>query len=131
MNVAAVAELGRRMAESMMTSTCSIAPPGTEPVTDDETGEVTFPSGDAVYTGKCRVRPAEAVGSDVAAGGAELRAFDFLVSVPFAVADVLKGYRLTVTASPDPALVGRLLEVEDVHAGDHITARRLLCSEVS
>jgi hypothetical protein len=130
-NAAGVAELGRAFAESLMTSTCSIAPRGATPVTDEDTGEVTFPDGVAVYTGKCRVRPAEVVGTDTAAGGAELRAFDYLVSVPFAVADVRKGHRLTITASLDPALVGRMLEVQDVHAGDHISARRLLCSEVT
>lgn len=112
-----------------MTSTCTVFVSG-EAVTDPVTGEVTR-TPTTVWFGPCRVRPAEVVGSDAAVGGAELRAFDFLVSIPFAVASVLKSHRLTITASPDAALVGRTLEVQDVHAGDHITARRLLCTEVS
>lgn len=114
-----------------MTSTCSIAPPGVEPVTDPETGEVTFPDAVAVYTGKCRVRPAGTQGRPTEAGAQELREFDFLVTVPFSVAGVRKGHLVTVSTSPDPALVGLLIEVQDVARGEHITARRLLCTEVS
>ena len=74
---------------------------------------------------------AAAKGADVSVGGAELRSYDFMVSIPFAVSTVLNSHRLTITESPDASLVGRTLEVQDVHAGDHITARRLLCVEVT
>lgn len=112
-----------------MTSACTVFTAGEE-VTDPVTGEVTREN-TTVWFGPCRVRPAEVIGSDVSFGGAELRTFDYLVSVPFAVTEILKSHRLTITASLDDALVGRTLEVQDVHAGDHITARRLLCTEVA
>lgn len=122
----------RARAESLMTSTCSIAPPGTAPVTDLTTGEVTFPPGTAVYTGPCRVRPNNSTqAADSTAGGAEVFAFDFVVTVPFAVTGVREGHRLTVSASPDPALVGMIFEVQMVARGDNITARRLACNKVA
>lgn len=114
-----------------MTSACTIAPPGTEPTTDPNTGEVVFPAGVAVYTGPCRVRPMSAQSHATEVAGAEVFSFDYLVSVPFAVVGVQEGHRVTVTASPDPALVGVALEVQKVDRGDNITARRLLCNEVA
>ena len=131
MNAAGVAEMGRRLAESLMTSTCTIRERGTEPVTDPETFEVTFPPGAVVYSGKCRVRPAGREAQTGTSGGAEVFTFDYLVSVPFSVADVDEGHLLTVDASPDPALVGVSLEVQKVDRGDNITARRLSCNEVA
>lgn len=119
----------RAFAESLMTSTCTIFTAGEE-VTDPVTGEVTREN-DTIWFGSCRIRPAGTQGADVTAGGAELRAFDFQVSIPFAVTTVLKSHRLTITSSADLSLVGRTLEVQDIHAGDQITGRRLLCTEVS
>ncbi len=57
--------------------------------------------------------------------------FDYLVSIPFAEADVQEGHRVTISASPDPALVGVVVEVQKVDRGEHITARRLFCREVA
>lgn len=114
-----------------MTATCRINAKGDGGnVTDPETGEVTTPAGDLIYTGKCRVRPAGSQGSDVDSGGAELASFDYVISVPFAVTSVREGHRVTVTGSPDPALVGMVVEVRVVSRGDHVTARRLSCEEV-
>jgi hypothetical protein len=47
------------------------------------------------------------------------------------VAGVQEGHRVTVTSSPDPALVGVVLEVHKVDRGENITARRLSCNEVN
>lgn len=112
-----------------MTSTCTVFAAGTE-VTDPVTGEVTR-TAVTIWAGPCRVRPSARQGVDVSVGGAELRAFDFLVSIPFSVTDVITKHRLTITASPDESLIGRTLEVQDVAAGDHLTARRLSCNEVT
>jgi hypothetical protein len=124
--------MARAAAESLMFSTCTIRAAGSTPVTDPETGEVTFPAGATVYSGPCRVRPVTSRGGGTTeAGGAELFTFDYLVSVPFSVTDVTEGHRLAITASPDPALVGVEVEVQKVDRGEHITARRLSCSEVA
>jgi hypothetical protein len=122
---------GRILIESQMTSTCSIAPPGAEPVTDPDTGEVTFPPGVAVYTGKCRVRPMGTQSQTVEAGSAELFEFDYQVSVPFAAVGIREHMLLTIDSSPDPDAAGLVLEIQQVARGEHITARRLLCNEVA
>lgn len=114
-----------------MSATCRINAKGDGGnTTNPETGEVATPAGTLVYEGKCRVRPAGTQSQDVDTGGSELAQFDYVVSVPFAVTGVLEGHRVTVTASPDPALVGTLVEVRKVDRGDHISARRLFCEEV-
>lgn len=123
--------LARTTAESLMSSACTIRGEAGESATDPETGEVTPVLGSVVYSGPCRVRPAGTVQDSDEAGGAELFSFDYLVSVPFFVTAVIEGHRLTVDASPDPALVGRVLEIQQVARGEHITARRLSCREVS
>jgi hypothetical protein len=123
--------MARAAAESLMSSTCTIRQRGTGPVTNPTTGAVTFPAGATVYSGRCRVRPSGTQGSTAEAGGAELFVFDYLISVPFAVTGVAEGHRVTIDASPDPALVGAEVEVQKVDRGEHITARRLACSEVA
>jgi hypothetical protein len=120
----------RARAESLMTSTCSIAPRGAEPVTDPGTGEVTFPPGVAVYTGKCRVRPS-GQGSTSEAGGAEVFVYDYILDVPFSATGIRSGHKATISASPDPDAVGLQLEVARPYPGDQIVRRRLFCNEVS
>ena len=51
---------------------------------------MTTPAGATVYEGKCRVRPTGTQSQDVDTGGAELAQFDYVVSVPFAVAGVAR-----------------------------------------
>lgn len=120
----------RWYAETLMTSTCTVREAGSEPVTDEETGEVTYPVGTTVYSGKCRVRPTGSPGTETA-GGEETFTFDYKVSIPFTEANVLEGFQVTIDSSPDPALVGVVIKVEKVDRGEHITARRLFCSEVA
>jgi hypothetical protein len=121
----------RSRAESLMSSACTIFTSG-EPVMDPQTGQVTTGQ-DVVWDGPCRIRPASGPGGnsttrDVA--GAETYTFDYLVSVPFSVGNVLEGHRLTITDSPDPALAGITLEIQHVDRGDALSARRLQCREV-
>lgn len=112
-----------------MTSTCTIREPGGEPVTDEH-GAVTYPDGPVVYSGKCRVKPASTWGRTAEAGGEQVAPSSFVVSVPFAVSSVERGHRVTVDASPDVWLLGRRFEVRFApEAGDHVTARRLVCEE--
>jgi hypothetical protein len=120
---------GRLVAEAMMTSACTVFTSG-QPVTDPNTGAVVR-TNQTVWFGPCRVRPGGGQSATTGeAGGAEVFRFDFLVSIPFAVASVIEGHRLTVTASVDASLVGLTLEVQRVDRGDNITARRLICQEV-
>lgn len=119
-----------------MSSTCTIrARAEGESTTDPETGAVTPAKGAVVYSGPCRVRPAGSNGGTQAdvreAAGAEVFAFDYLVTVPFSVTTVIEAMTCRIDSSPDPAIVGRDLQIEQVARGDHITARRLSCKEVS
>lgn len=115
-----------------MTSACTIRGESTgEPTTDPDTGKVTPAEGALIYSGRCRVRPAGTVQDAGESGGAETFTFDYVVSVPFSVTTVIEGMSCRIDASPDPALVGLDLEIEQVARGDHITARRLACREVS
>jgi hypothetical protein len=124
----------RAEAEGAMTSTCTIRARSAGQVTDPDTGEVTDIPGAIVYTGRCRVRPASGPGGNSTerdAGAAELLTYDYLVSVPFSVSTVVERQRVTIDSSPDPALVGIEVEILHVDRGEHITARRLVCREVS
>lgn len=113
-----------------MTSTCTITRPGT-PVTDPDTGEVT-PSATTVYTGKCRIRPAQMWGRTAYVAGVEVSPDTFQVSVPFAVVGVRRGDLVTIVTSPDADCVGRTWYVRFTpDMGDAVTARRLLCEEQS
>lgn len=131
MNAAHVAQAGRAFAEALMTSTCTLRQPDGEWVTDPATGEASQTAGATVYSGKCRVRPAGRESQPTDAGGAEVFTFDYVVSIPFAVAGAREGQIVTVDSSPDAALVGTVVQVQKVDRGDHITARRLSCNEVS
>ena len=100
-----------------------------EDVTDPSTGEVTRGQ-TVIWSGPCRIRPAATQASETEAGGAELFTYDYLVSIPWAVTEVLEHMRGTVTDCPDLALAGVTMEVQRVARGSTITARRLACTVV-
>ncbi len=122
---------GRAFAKQLFESTCVIRAKDGEAVMDPVTGAVLHPAGTLRYSGPCRVRPAGREANVSTAGGGEVFAFDYVVSVPFAVANITERDELTVTASSDPALVGKVVEVQKVDRGDSITARRLYCEDVA
>lgn len=133
MTVQATAEAGRRLIESLMTSTCTIRARSTGTTTDPDTGEVVAALGEVIYAGKCRVRPQASRGAgDFGTPGAEAFRVDHVVSVPFSATGIRAGHRVTIDSSPDADLVGLEVEVQPVRfGGDHISARRLACQEVS
>lgn len=122
----------RAEAEANMHSACTIRGEATgEPTTDPDTGKVTPAEGALIYSGPCRVRPAGTVQDSRESGGAEVFTYDYVVSVPTFVTAVIEGMSCRIDASPDAALVGLDLEIQQVARGEQITARRLACSEVS
>lgn len=133
MSATSAATRGRLLAEAQMTSTCTVRGTSTGTVTDPDTGEVAPVVGAVVYSGKCRVRPGGrgTQTNTASTPGGELFVFDYLISIPFAASDVTEGHRVTIDDSPDPALNGVEVEVQKVDRGDHISARRLACLEVS
>jgi hypothetical protein len=111
----------RTVASSFMVDTCTIATPST---TEFDDGSYTDTPGEAVYSGRCRIRP---IGSDqvVQAGEApvSLRLFD--VWLPYDTVGVEKDHLLTVTVSDDPYMVGRVFRVTDVQGGSDGAHRKL------
>lgn len=120
----------RAEAEALMTSSCTIRERSTE-TTTDENGETVDVPGAVVYSGPCRIRPADSSSSSLTFGGGEVFTFDYLVTVPFAQAGVSEGQRVEIDSSPDASLVDAEWEIRKVARGDHITARRLACVEVA
>lgn len=122
----------RAQAESLMTSTCTITAEPTEYVTDPDTGEVAETPGEVMYQGRCRIKPAAQWGRQAEAGGEQVLPTTYLISVPYAATGIERGAIVLVDTSPDPWLIGRRFEVRfSPMAGDHLTARRLLCEEPS
>lgn len=130
MSAAQAALRGQRLAERQMTSTVRFFTEG-DPVTDPETGEVSPSEVDPV-TCPARVRPMSMRDYPALAGGEQVFAANFVVSVPFSQEPIPRvKQRVVVVSSPDPALVGMAMQVRDVAAGDQISARRLLCYRVA
>lgn len=122
---------GRAFLEGEMTSTCTVREKPTQ-TTDPSTGKVTNTPGATVYSGKCRIRPAQTWGRVAVLAGAQITPDTFLVDVPITVTGVRRGHETTIDSCPDPDLVGRTFYVRFTpDAGDGVSARRLLCEEQS
>lgn len=121
----------RAYAETLMTSTCTIRQPGA-PATDPDSGEVTTSPGAVVYSGKCRVRPAQGWGRTAVVAGQQIDPDTFQVSVPVSATGIGRGQQVHVDSCPDPDVVGRTWYVRYTPAmGDTVSARRVLCEEKS
>lgn len=131
MQPAAAAAAGRRRAEELMADTCQIFVLG-DPVLDPVTGDNTRPE-TLTYAGKCRARPVLSTGDgrSVDVGRASETLLKHLVSIPHIADDVAANQHVRITASADPSLIGLELVVRGIARGTHITARRLVCEEVS
>lgn len=128
MTATSAALAGQALAESLMTDVCTIT--RTIGRTFDETTNTYTPTTTPVYSGKCRVKPANTVSRDVQAGEQQVSLWPFAVSIPVSVTTELDD-DVTVTASADASLVGRTLRVRSVARGTYLTARRLDCEEAS
>jgi hypothetical protein len=114
-----------------MVDACTIARAGREPVTDPDTGVVTYPTGPAFYTGPCLVQLPDVQESDVQAGEREWTQQRARIDVPMSVTGVRVDDVVTVTRSElDPDLVGRRYVVAGLMHKTFATARRLRCTEV-
>lgn len=85
-----------------------------------------------VYTGKCRLRRNTPTDEHPEGGERPVGIGQHLVTIPMTATTVRLDDSLTVTASDlDPALVGLRLRVTAVTKGSHVTARRLICEELT
>lgn len=93
------------------------------PVFDREANEY-VPSWQPLGTWRVRVELPTSEGSELDVAEQRLTLQPFLVTAPLELTDVQPGDRLTVTASADPRLVGRPLEVTRIKAGSLANARQ-------
>lgn len=131
MSAESVTLAGRAAAEALMVDACTVARGSVDPVTDPDTGVVTYPTGPAFYAGRCRVQLPNVAEREVDAGEREWTEQAALVMVPMGVTGVRVGDVVTVTRSVlDPDLVGRRYVVAGLMHKTFATARRLRCTEV-
>lgn len=117
---------GRRMAESLMLDTCTVARLG-EPVDDPDTGAVVVPETE-IYAGICKVKAPQRANQPVEVGEAVITVTPGEVHLPAGhptVGVLEEGDVVEVTASElGPSLVGMRFRVTGPFDGTFVTARR-------
>lgn len=102
----------------------------TSKTSDPETGQ-TVKTYATVYSGKCRLQQSNVQARPETAGEAYLLMSRRELQVPMSVTGVKVSDEVTVTASVDADLVGRVFLVRDLFAKTHATARRVGVEEVT
>ena len=118
-----VLDMGRRMAESRMTDTCTVTRAG-ERVWDEESGSWSAPVTE-VFSGPCRVKHPVSSARDVDAGSQLAAVSSLEVHLPVSATGVQSGDVLTVTGSATRAeVVGRVFTISAPFDGSQTTALR-------
>lgn len=128
---------GRREAERLMTDACVIRRPTGTISVDPDTGVAT-PEYTLVYEGKCKVQTAGGIASQVVSAsgdatnvGGNVPVWSLYLHLPMSAVDCRPGDLAQITASVDPALVGRRLRLVNLQSEKtHATARRWNVSEM-
>lgn len=81
------------------------------------------------YAGKCRVQQHQATADGRDVSEDHLLLLRLEVQLPTSVAGLEVGDEITVTASRDPDLVGRVFRIHDLAHKTDATARRVQCIE--
>lgn len=124
MSVQSILAAGRVAALQVMLDTCLIERLG-ERVWNNATGDYTRTT-TTIYTGQCRVKGSPGGGSDIDFAEHPTTLHTYTVSLPWdAEAEIKREDRFQVTASDDPWLVGRAMEVVDIALTGTSTARRI------
>lgn len=113
---------GRTAHAALMTDTCTITRPG--PTTWNPATQQNYTPQTTVYTGPCRLKVWR--GTEEQAAETEINVQRYYLDLPLtgATPDVARRDTATVTASLNPALVGRALVVTDVETETTDTALR-------
>lgn len=109
-----------------MTDACTIQRGGAR--TTDANGDVTQPT-TTIYVGKCRIQQAIAQAQREDVGEDHLLLLRLEVQLPMSVTGLEVGDRITITASGDADLVGRVFLAHDLAHKTEATARRVQCLE--
>jgi hypothetical protein len=120
---------GQAAAERLMTDACVIKHKTAESV---GAGGVISPVWSVLYTGqKCRVQSNALTRQGQDIGEAYVIVERHEVQLPVSVVGLQEGDQITITASGDADLVGRVFTVRDVLRKTHLTARRVTVLEVT
>jgi len=125
MNLAAVVARGQARHLRLMLDACTVTRPGTRtynPVTQQYSETDT-----TVYTGPCRIKIWR--GLDLEAAEQEINVQRYYLDLPLSdtAPDVRRRDTVTITASLNAALVGRVLVLTDAEAETTDTAFRITC----
>jgi hypothetical protein len=118
---------GQAAALAGMVDACTIRRPGT-PVLDDFSGTTT-PAWTAMYAGQCRVQQGIAQADEQDTGEDYQLRLRLVVQLPVSVTGLEVGDEITMTASRDADLVGRVFLIRDLMHKTDETARRVGVTE--
>lgn len=127
MSRASVLTRGQLAAAAGMTDTCTIRRVTGQTV-DDLSGTIVDTYTD-LYAGKCRIQQHQAQAARRDVGEADLLLLALEVQLPTSLVGLEVSDQITVTASGDPDLVGRVFLVRDLAHKTEATARRVQCTE--
>lgn len=120
-----VMQRARRAAANLMTDSCSIArKPSTTGAFNQTTGQYGTTGATIAYVGACSITPSAQL--ELEAGEAQSELDLYQVDLPYTAA-VLRDMLVTVTASADATLVGKVLLVRTVNSATRTIYRRALC----
>lgn len=100
--------------ESLMIDTAVITRPGSAPVFNPATGQLTAALGTVVYAGPCRLRQPTSAESEVLFGEEQVTRTTFIVCVPYATIGVKIADVVAVTLSGDPDVLSRRYKITAV-----------------
>lgn len=127
MSVAGHVARGRARHAQLMTDACTVTRivPGSRAFNETTKGYTEATT--TVYTGPCRIKIWR--GNEEQAGDVEVNVQRYYFDLPLtgAVPNVQRRDEVTVTASLNPALVGRVLVLTDVETESTDTALRVTC----
>lgn len=125
MSVDALLARGRVAAEALMADACTIRR-ASAPTTDPDSGVVT-PTTTTIYSGKCKVQQAQAASNTNPreVGEAYLLLLHLEVHLPVSVTGLDTDDEVTITASNDPDLIGRVFRIRELSHKTYATARRV------
>lgn len=129
MTIDAAVGLFRRLERRDFRSTCTVTRAAAGRTFNPTTNAYTSSAPATIYAGDCMVRRTDRSGNDTEAGEREVRIQDLEVKLPADTA-VAEGDDITITASPDPALVGKTLKVTGVLSDDWQISRLVAVEEV-
>lgn len=119
----------RATVDSTLTDTCTIHDPANA-VFNPQTGDYTNIGGPAVYDGACRFGVADSTDQRAEAGGESVRLRVYKVRLPWDTTGIQVDQIITPTASNDPHLEGRKLQVTDVRGLTDPLSRSVMVEEI-